>query len=266
MRSESPPPPLRVTLLLLCGFGDGRVCPGSRRASVVPRVIARAGEATDELFSSPKVQIMRITDKYLTDAPVAPTDVILRELPQVVGAVACFAGYLCAEGTSAEAAELLAAHAAGAAAAAQTRAAAESAAKRAVAEERAELRAAGAVIVGDHGSDLEDDVADVPEVHAAGDDVAVHAAGDERAVHAAGDDVAVRRRLLSCVSLAKVVDLYVQAQPFAPQAKALASLLKFDDAADSECSRTVHMPQVRWPSLRGPWACAPSPEGRSIAE
>ena len=248
MRSESPPPPLRVTLLLLCGFGDGRVCPGSRRASVVPRVIARAGEATDELFSSPKVQIMRITDKYLTDAPVAPTDVILRELPQVVGAVACFAGYLCAEGTSAEAAELLAAHAAGAAAAAQTRAAAESAAKRAVAEERAELRAAGAVIVGDHGSDLEDDVADVPEVHAA------------------GDDVAVRRRLLSCVSLAKVVDLYVQAQPFAPQAKALASLLKFDDAADSECSRTVHMPQVRWPSLRGPWACAPSPEGRSIAE
>eukprot|EP00892_Ulva_mutabilis_P012185 jgi/Ulvmu1/9339/UM050_0089.1 len=203
------------------------------------------GEATDELSSSPKVQIMRITDKYLTDAPVAPRKIILHELPQVVGAVVCFADYLCDDGTAAEAAERLVAAAAAADAAARQRAADERAAKRRVAEERAALRAQGAVIAGDNGLDLEDDsdeeeVVMVEEVAAEVPAAPVVAEGGEG------------ERLLSCVSLAKVADMYVQARPFAPQAKALESLLKFDDGAEEgmgrvsglESGASVHMAQA----------------------
>lgn len=224
--------------------------------SAVSAVRRSAGEGAEEIFSSPKVQMMRITDKYLTDAPMAPTEVILREMPQVVGAVCCFAGFLCADGTSAEAAERLRAEAARAAAAKQRCEAAEYEAKRARAAARAELRALGAVIIGDNGSDLEDDIDDDGnEVKREGDAAEV-AAGEGMGDVAAGT-------MLSCMSLAKVVDVFVQSRPDAPEAKALETMMKFDAAANSgqkdrgaaaanAAIMAVHMPQVCLHSGRVP--------------
>lgn len=201
-----------------------------------------AGQAMDEIFSSPKVQMMRITDKYLTDAPMAPTALILREMPQVVGAVCCFADFLCADGTSAEAAEKLRADAAHAAADAKHRAAVARAFRQRQVEERAALRAMGAVIPRDTGSDLEDDLEE-EEGEAAAMGAAAAVEGEEEG---AGE-------MLSCVSLAKVVDMYVLSRPNAPEAQALSALLKFEGVDEDERGRnaevpldnSVHMSQVR---------------------
>lgn len=236
--------------------------------STVSALRCVAGEGAEEIFSSPKVQIMRITDKYLTDAPMAPTEVIFRELPQVVGAVCCFAGFLCADGTSAEAAERLRADAARAAAAERRREAAECEAKRARAAARAELRALGAVITEDNGSDLEDDIDDGGnEVKREGD------AGEAATGEASGDEEDAKAgAMLSCVSLAKVVDVFVQCQPDAPEAKALESLMKFDAAANSgrkdrdAAAASVNIPTVHMPQVCLHSACAIVGAGRHERE
>jgi hypothetical protein len=61
------------------------------------------------LFSAPKVQISRVVDKYLSDAPSADTQQlgVFREQSEVVSALVCFADHLLETGTAAEYAEKL---------------------------------------------------------------------------------------------------------------------------------------------------------------
>jgi hypothetical protein len=62
------------------------------------------------LFSAPKVQISRVVDKYLSDAPSADAQQlgVFREQSEVVAALVCFADHLLETGTAAEYAEKLA--------------------------------------------------------------------------------------------------------------------------------------------------------------
>lgn len=57
-----------------------------------------------KLFSAPKVQVNRVVDKYLSNAPCGNSHpmAIYQEMSEVVSALVCFANHVLEAGTSAE--------------------------------------------------------------------------------------------------------------------------------------------------------------------
>lgn len=153
----------------------------------------------DKIFSTPAKQMLRLVDNTLLGWPEKKVlkDDALSEMAAVCAALSAFADLLCTEGTCAEVAQKLQTQMDGDKAARkleqQQAKLAQAEERRAAAAERAAAQAGGAIVL-DEALDLEDSDAEV--------DGAPGDTGDDE--WGAGVD------LLSCVSLSKLFDEFIQ--------------------------------------------------------
>jgi hypothetical protein len=151
----------------------------------------------DEIFSAPKVQISRIVDKFLDNGPSqSPSRMAcMREMSEVVAVLTCFGQYLCEDGTCAESACRLIEQA-------QQDAEERKARRQREIEEARRRRQARKALGANADSDLEDD------------DVEEEPERDE-----------AHHKLLSCMSLSKVMVDFKEANGSSSKAEAIASLM-----------------------------------------
>ena len=144
-----------------------------------------AGDTTDELFSAPKVQLINLLNKHLTNAPSGNSSPcqIMGSMAMAVAAIVCFAEHIASSGTCMEEATRLAAERE-----AQQAQRAQRRAQR-VEERRAEKQARA----GPSGADGLEDAADLEDSDVDEDDVA------------ASDETGAASQLLPAFALSKIM-------------------------------------------------------------